>query len=241
MPSESLPRYRASMSARNDRDPWPDAWLSEDPLPEDPLPIAAEWLAEAFADGRQPSPHAVALACVDAAGDPTVRMVLVQRIEPSPGAVVFFTNRASRKGVELAGRPRAAAVFHFGPLSRQVRISGPVTETSGAESAAYFATRPIDSQIGAWASQQSEPLESRAALLAEMQRLAAQYGADLANPAPDPALPRPPHWGGYRLHAERVELWHSRPGRVHDRAEWTRRLTPAGGDPGPWTVQRLQP
>ena len=233
------------MSARDDdggRQPdWPDPWLSEDPLPADPMPIIAEWLSEAFADGRQPNPHAVALATIDEAGDPAVRMVLVQRVEPDPGAVVFFTNRASRKGLDLAVRPRASAAFHFGPMGRQVRVTGPVTLVSEADSDAYFATRPADAQVGAWASQQSQPLESRAALLAEMDRLAAQYGADLSASAPCPRVPRPPRWGGYRLHAERVELWHSRPGRIHDRAEGTRSLGEAGGAPRPWAVQRLQP
>ena len=228
------------MSAPN-RDDWPDAWLSEDPLPEDPMPIVARWLAEAFEDGRQPNPHAVALATVDAAGDPAVRMVLVQQVEPEPSALVFFTNRASPKGIELAQRPRASVAFHFGPMNRQARVTGPVMLVSEADSDAYFATRPVDAQVGAWASQQSQPVESRAVLLGEMDRVAAQYGADLSESGPCAAVPRPPHWGGYRLYAERVELWHSRPGRIHDRAEWTRKLGQAGGAPGPWGVQRLQP
>jgi pyridoxamine 5'-phosphate oxidase len=229
------------MTEPTDPETWPDRWLSEDPLPLDPLPIAAQWLSEAFADGRQPSPHAVALATVDAQGAPSVRMVLVQRIETASGAIVFFTNRTSRKGTELAALPRAATAFHFGPLNRQVRVSGPITETDTADSDDYFATRPVDAQIGAWASQQSQPLESRAALLAEMDRLAAEHDVDLESRGPDASIPRPPQWGGYRLHAESVELWHSRPGRIHDRAEWTRTLGPAGEDPGPWSVRRLQP
>ena len=230
-----------SDDATDPRADWPDAWLSDDPLPDDPMPIVADWLDEAFADGRQPSPHAVALATIDEAGDPAVRMVLVQRIEPEPGAVVFYTNRASRKGVDLARHPRASAAFHFGPLNRQVRVTGPVTLVSETESDAYFATRPADAQVGAWASQQSQPLESRAALLAEMDRIAAQYGAELSANEPCSTVPRPSRWGGYRLHAERVELWHSRPGRIHDRAEWIRSLGRAGGPPGAWAFQRLHP
>jgi len=213
---------------------WPDRWLSEDPLPSEPFPILANWLTEAFEDGRQPSPHAVALATVDAAGDPAVRMVLVQAIEADAGALVFHSHRDSPKGRELAAHPRASAAFHFSALGRQARVSGPVGHVADVESDAYFATRPVDSQIGAWVSRQSEPLESRAALVAAMERRAAAFGVDLAAPGPSPAIPRPRGWGGFRLRADRIELWHSRPGRVHDRAVWQR--TGSG-----WTSQRLQP
>ena len=214
-----------------------DAWLSSDPLPEDPFPPLVTWLTEAFEDGRQPTPHAIALATVDARGDAAVRMVLVQRIEPNPGALVFFTHHDSAKGRDLARRGRAAAVFHFGPLGRQARISGEVSHIAEDESDAYFASRPLDARIGAWASRQSRPLADRATLLTEMDAVAERFGADLA--ATDASgsgldLPRPPGWGGYRLRADHVELWHSRPGRIHDRAEWRR-------DAGAWRSQRLYP
>jgi len=213
-----------------------DAWLSADPLPADPFPPLATWLTEAFDDGRQPAPHAVALATLDEGGDPAVRMVLVQRIEPDPGALVFFTHYGSPKGRDLERLGRAAAVFHFGPLGRQARITGAVVRIAADESDAYFASRPLDARIGAWASRQSQSLEDRATLLAEMDKVAERFGADLEAAAPATAeIPRPPGWGGYRLVADRVELWHSRPGRIHDRAEWRRQL---GGN---WNVQRLYP
>ena len=212
-----------------------DAWLSADPLPPDPFPPLARWLSEAFEDGRQPAPHAVALATVDEAGDPTVRMVLVQRIEPEPGALVFFTHYDSPKGRDLERLGRAATAFHFGPLGRQARITGQVARIAPDESDAYFASRPLDAQIGAWASRQSQPLEDRATLLAEMDRVADRFGADLGTADPTEAeIPRPPGWGGFRLVADRVELWHSRPGRIHDRAEWHR-------DGSSWRAARLYP
>ncbi len=220
------------MSTNPDAD-WPDAWLSRDPLPAEPFPVLAEWLREAFADGRQPSPHAVALATADADGIPSARMVLVQSVEPEDGAVVFFSHYDSPKGRELEARPTASVVFHFSAMGRQVRISGRVARIEPAESDAYFATRPVDSQIGAWASRQSQPLANRQLLLDAMSDQARRYGVSLDGPASD-AVPRPPDWGGFRLRADRIELWCSRPGRAHDRAQWTR--LPAG-----WQSQRLYP
>jgi pyridoxamine 5'-phosphate oxidase len=213
-----------------------DPWLSEDPLPADPFPIAVRWLEEAFAAREQPNPHGIALATVDEHGHPDVRMVLCKALEAASGSLVFYTHKLSPKGLALHARPNAAAVFFFGPQERQVRIAGPVSEVSDAEADAYFATRPLDSRVGAWASEQSAPIASRAALEAEFARRAAEFGARVEDASSNPAVPRPPHWGGYRIRAERVELWHGRPGRLHDRALWTRDL-PAG----PWRVQRIQP
>jgi pyridoxamine 5'-phosphate oxidase len=213
---------------------WPDAWISEDPLPSDPFPIAARWLDEAFGAGLQPNPHGIALATVDGVGRPDVRWVLCKALEPASGALVFFTNKRSPKGAALRARPYASAAFFFAPQERQVRISGSVSEVSDAESDAYFATRPLDSRGGAWASAQSEPIVSRAALEGAYAREAARLGAQSGDErAP---VPRPPHWGGYRIRAERVELWRGRLGRLHDRALWTRELPD-----GAWRVQRLQP
>ena len=212
---------------------WPDAWLSEDPLPEDPFPIAVAWLNEAFAAKQQIDPHAFALATADEEGRPEVRFVLCKALEPETGSLVFYTNKRSPKGDALRANALASAVFLFGPQQRQMRIGGPVREASAAESDAYFATRPLDSRVSAWASEQSQPVASRAALEAEYERYAAKFGVrgDV-----DVAVQRPPHWGGYRIHADRVELWHSRPGRLHDRAQWVRELPS-----GEWRVQRLQP
>ncbi|MBW2245377.1 MAG: pyridoxamine 5'-phosphate oxidase [Deltaproteobacteria bacterium] len=215
-----------------------DAWLGRDPLPADPFPLLASWLDEAFADGRQPSPHAIALATCAADGMPEVRLVLCQAVEPEAGALVFFTHRESPKGRALAALPFASACFSFTHFGRQARISGPVEFTSDAESDAYFATRPVESQVGAWASHQSEPIGSRAELMANVQAVADRFGVAPRGAEPSDRVRRPPAWGGYRLRAERIELWHSRPGRVHDRAEWSRRLAPK---PSPWTPQRLQP
>lgn len=215
-----------------------DCWLARDPLPADPFPRLASWLAEAFADGRQPNPHAIALATCGPEGRPDVRIVLCQAVEPEPGALVFYTHRESPKGRDLAARPYASACFSFTHMGRQARISGPVARTTDAESDAYFATRPVESQLGAWASRQSEPIGSRAELIAKLQATADRFGVPIRGDAPSDKVPRPDGWGGYRLRADRVELWHSRPGRVHDRAEWKRSLEP---QPSPWTAQRLQP
>jgi pyridoxamine 5'-phosphate oxidase len=213
---------------------WPDAWLSEDPLPADPFPIAVAWLDDAFAARLQPDPHAIALATVDAAGRPEVRFVLCKALEPETGSLVFYTNKRSPKGRALRAHASASAAFLFGPQQRQMRIGGPVSDVSDAEADSYFATRPLDSRLGAWASAQSEPIASRAALEAEYARRAASFGVREGDA--DAAIPRPPHWGGYRIRAERVELWHSRPGRLHDRAVWVRELPN-----GAWKAQRLQP
>jgi pyridoxamine 5'-phosphate oxidase len=213
---------------------WPDAWLSEDPLPADPFPIAVTWLNEAFAASLQPDPHAIALATVDEVGRPEVRFVLCKALEPETGSLVFYSNKQSPKGRALGANARASAAFLFGPQQRQMRISGPVSDTSDPDADAYFETRPLDSRIGAWASAQSEPVASRAELEAQYARQVARFGVREGDASA--AVPRPPHWGGYRIRAERVELWHSRPGRLHDRAVWVRDL-PAG----PWRAERLQP
>ncbi len=215
-----------------------DLWLSQDPLPADPMPILLEWLNQAFAAGEQPNPHAMALATANAAGVPSVRTVLCKAVEPSPGGVVFYTHRDSAKGRELEARPVAEACFVFGPQGRQARVAGPVALTDDQESDAYFASRPLDSQLGAWASSQSEPLESRAVLEARIQEMADRFGVASRGEAPSDKIPRPPNWGGFRILAERVELWHSRPARIHDRAVWTR---PAPDTRHPWTSQRLHP
>jgi pyridoxamine-phosphate oxidase len=215
-----------------------DAWLGRDPLPADPMPLLKQWLDEAFAAGLARNPHAIALATSDANGDPSVRMVLCKAIEPGPGALVFYSHRPSQKGRELEARPRAAAVFYFEAQERQARVTGVVEQVPGADADAYFASRPVDAQIGAWASAQSTALGSRDELLAAMDRVAEELGADWRGGHASRPVPRPPHWVGYRLRAERVELWHGRPGRIHDRAAWRRETAhPAA----PWSVGRLAP
>jgi pyridoxamine 5'-phosphate oxidase len=223
-----------------------------EPLPADPMTLLAQWLDEAMARRDTPNPNSMTLATVDLRGGapvPDARIVLCKQIEPGPpsgGSIVFYTNRASRKGQQLAASPRAALVFHWDALDRQARLDGPITLTSDAESDAYFASRPWESRIGAWASEQSRPVASRHELLARVRATMERFGIDPARPPAADArveVPRPPHWGGYRVHAERVELWVSGAGRVHDRAEWRRTLAPQGSGfrPAPWVAVRLQP
>jgi pyridoxamine 5'-phosphate oxidase len=213
-----------------------------EPLPADPLKIAAEWLAEAYRRAEQPNPNAMVLATVSAAGQPSARVVLCKDIVAEPGYVHFVSNYHSRKGLELAGNPRAALVMHWDHSHRQLRIEGVMRQSTPAESDAYFASRAWQSQLGAHASQQSEPIASRSTLIERLDAVTRQYGA-----APQPGgagIPRPAHWGGYMLWVSAVELWVEGDARIHDRARWTRQLTfDAAGSAhtGPWHSTRLQP
>jgi pyridoxamine 5'-phosphate oxidase len=212
----------------------PEQSLPE-PLPEEPLSLAAAWLAEAVQRREQPNPNAMILATSDATGRPSARVVLCKEIEPAGGSVRFVSNYDSRKGRELAANPRAALVFFWDQQHRQVRIEGRVEPASIAESDAYFASRPRDSQLGAHASVQSTPIASRAALSAQLDAVRARFPG---------AVPRPAHWGVYVLWAEAVELWVEGGHRLHDRARWTRELAmscSASPVAGPWTATRLQP
>jgi pyridoxamine 5'-phosphate oxidase len=207
----------------------PDSWLSREPLPSDPVAIVEQWLGEAFAARAQENPHAVALATVDADGRPSVRMVLCSDIDARAGRFTMYTNLESRKARALRAEPRAAIVFHWG--SRQARIEGVVELTASDQCDAYFASRPLEARLGAWASAQSQPVATREVLTLKLASVAERFGATKES---DP-VPRPPHWGGLTLVAETVELWISRPGRIHDRAQWRRT------DVGTWTATRLQP
>jgi pyridoxamine 5'-phosphate oxidase len=219
-----------------------------EPLPADPLAIAATWLQAAWAARTQPNPNAMVLATSTADGRPTARVVLCKDIVPKPGYVVFYTNYLSAKGRQLKDNPRAAAVMHWDALHRQVRIEGAVTQVPARDSDTYFASRPWQSRISAWASEQSQPIASRAVLLDAVKEAARRFGAPTpGSPGADDSLkvtvPRPPHWGGYRLWADAVELWVEGSARIHDRARWTRTLTQRDGafTPGAWTATRLQP
>lgn len=227
------------------------AWHREhlpDPLPAEPLELAADWLAEATRREIQPNPNAMVLATADASGRPSARVVLCKQITPRPGFLTFYTNYRSHKGRELQANPQAAIVMHWDQLHRQLRVEGRIVRAGAAESDAYFATRNWQSRLGAWASQQSEPIGSRAELIGNVAKTALR----LALPVPtgdeqagDPGLriARPAHWGGYHLWAEAVELWVEGSARIHDRARWERALTPQGEgfQPGPWSASRLQP
>jgi pyridoxamine 5'-phosphate oxidase len=218
-----------------------------DPLPANPLEVASQWLAQAQRDAAQPNPNSMIVATVDARGCPSARVVLCKEIAAQQGFILFYTNYRSRKGSELQSNPRAAVVFHWDHLHRQVRAEGAVEPLSDAENDAYFRTRIWQSQLGAWASQQSQPVASRDVLGAAVAREARRFGIPYDGPGsaePDnitTQVPRPAHWGGYRLRVDAVELWVEGEYRIHDRARWTRTLAPAPGSPGPWSATRLQP
>ena len=191
---------------------------------DDPFAIARRWLDEAQASEPNDA-NAIALSTVDPAGLPNARMVLLKEIEAD--AFVFYTNYESAKAREIEASGSAAFVMHWKSLRRQVRARGHVTREDGPQADAYFKSRSLKSRLGAWASRQSQPLESRAALMAEVARVTARHG-------PSPA--RPPFWGGYRITPVEIELWADGEFRLHDRFVWRRSTAGA-----PWTVTRLNP
>jgi pyridoxamine 5'-phosphate oxidase len=190
----------------------------------DPFDQARAWLAEA--EATEPNdPNAIALATVDPEGLPNVRMVLLKEIEPA--AFVFYTNYESRKGQEIAASGKAAFVVHWKSLARQIRVRGLVSREDGPKADAYYASRSLQSRLGAWASRQSQPLASRAALMAEVTRVTAIKG-----PNPD----RPPFWGGFRIVPLEIEFWQDGAFRLHDRIRWERVTVESG-----WKTTRLNP
>lgn len=217
-----------------------------DPLPANPLELASKWLGDAKADAAQPNPNAMVLATVDARGQPSARVVLCKEIDPVGGSIVFHTNYLSRKGRELSANPRAALVFHWDHRHRQVRAEGVVARLTDGENDAYFRTRPWQSRLGAWASAQSEPVESRGALARAVAAAALKFRIAWHGPgSEEPAgvsleIPRPAHWGGFRLRIEAIELWTEGEFRIHDRARWVRQ-DPAEAPVASWSATRLQP
>jgi pyridoxamine 5'-phosphate oxidase len=197
--------------------------LDEKTIDRDPIKQFQTWLDEAFA-AKLPLAEAMTLATTTPDGKPSARMVLLKQVDHD--GFVFYTNYNSAKARQLDANPYAALVFYWVQLDRQVRVEGSVTRTSREDSRAYFATRPRESQIGAWASEQSEAIESRAALEERAHELERQYG--------DREIDCPEHWGGYRLKPERIEFWKSRIGRLHDRILYQR-------DGDTWTITRLAP
>ncbi|MDB2548452.1 pyridoxamine 5'-phosphate oxidase [Paracoccaceae bacterium] len=193
---------------------------------DDPFAIARAWMKEAEKSELN-DPDAIALATVDAYGLPNVRMVLLRQIEDD--AFVFFTNYDSKKGQEINASGKAAFALHWKSLRRQIRVRGMVTREDGPQADDYFVSRSLKSRLGAWASRQSQPLDSRASLMADVAKITVEKG-------PNP--PRPPFWGGFRIRPVEIEFWADGAFRLHDRFRWTRDL---GADASNWTVQRLNP
>lgn len=214
------------MSTKNDMAAADSAFIAR----EDPFALFTEWLAEA--EKSEPNdPNAMAVASVDGHGMPNVRMVLLKGLDPEGEqnrGFVFYTNFEGQKGRELLAHPKAALLFHWKSLERQVRVRGTVSVVSDAEADAYYASRPRLSRIGAWASRQSRPLEGRFALEAEVARYTAKYAIG--------EIPRPPHWSGFRVTPVEIEFWVSRPFRLHDRVVFRREDAGA-----PWQKTRLFP
>jgi pyridoxamine 5'-phosphate oxidase len=196
--------------------------LDESASLADPMAQFAHWMDQAL-HAELPEPNAMTLATVGADGRPSTRVVLIKGYDAN--GIVWYSNYESRKAQELAQQPFAALQFHWVELERVVRIEGRVTRTSAEESDAYYATRPLDSRLGAWASPQSQVIPSRAVLLANAAKAAARYALH---------PPRPPHWGGYRLQPDRWEFWQGRKSRLHDRLRY--RL-----EAGVWIRERLAP
>jgi len=191
---------------------------------DDPFTIARAWLSEA--EASEPNdPNAIALASVDAEGLPNVRMVLLKDIEDA--AFVFYTNYGSAKGQELTQSGKAAFVMHWKSLRRQIRVRGTVTREEGPQADAYYNSRSLQSRLGAWASQQSQPLSSRGALMADVAKITVTQG---------PTPKRPPFWGGFRIDPVEIEFWADGAFRLHDRFRWTRKSAKDA-----WDVQRLNP
>ena len=221
-------------------------------LPHDPMPYARDWFEYAHAESGQRNPNAMTLVTVGGDGQPAGRVVLCKEFVADPGYLVFYTNYESAKSRALENNPRCAAVMHWDALGRQIRIEGEAVRSPAAESDRYFATRGWGSQLGAWGSDQSRPIDSRAELIAQVRRRAARLGLELGDDTttlapggdPPPDIPRPPHWGGFRLWVAAIELWVEGADRIHDRARWERRLARSGGElsaAADWQHARLQP
>jgi pyridoxamine 5'-phosphate oxidase len=221
------------------------------PLPVKPFELFKQWFSEETAANRTPNPNAMSLATIDPDGTPSCRIVLCRGINVDKGYVILYTNYQGRKGRALLANPRAAISMHFDHSDRQVRIEGFVVQSPAAESDAYFQSRRWESRLAAWMSNQSQPIQSREELLGRagsvMEKLKLNP-AELLERGNDVFIPRPPHWGGFRLYAKAIELWLGGPGRLHDRAVWRREIPLCGSweqadaaAAADWSGSRLQP
>jgi pyridoxamine 5'-phosphate oxidase len=221
-----------------------------DDLPSDPMHWADAWIKEAHASELRRNPGSMTLVTLSIEGNPSARIVLCKDFVPDPGYLVFYTNYNSRKSREIAANPKVAALFHWDGPGRQIRIEGNAIQSPAEESDAYFATRDLGARLGAWGSDQSAELASRETLLEQIRSRAEELGIDqsddlLSLPAEGaPNIQRPPHWGGFRIWANAIELWKDGADRIHDRALWTRSLVRSSENEfsvTPWVGTRLQP
>ncbi len=221
-----------------------------DDLPSDPMHWADAWLKEAIATKVQRNPNSMTIASVDPASQPSTRVVLCKDFLPDPGYLVFYTNYRSKKSIDWTTNPSAAALLHWDALGRQIRIEGMIVRSPEEESDAYFATRDWGSQLGAWGSDQSEPIATHEALVSQIRQRASDLGLALGADAQTlkdnniPEIARPAHWGGFRLWATAIELWIEGKNRIHDRARWQRDVVRASEhkfSTTPWAGVRLQP
>jgi pyridoxamine 5'-phosphate oxidase len=213
------------MSIADLRREYARARLDEADVSHDPFVEFARWFAEAQ-EAQVPDPNAMTLATATSDGSPSARIVLLKAFDEH--GFVFFTDYRSRKGAELEANPRAALVFYWGELDRQVRITGRVSLASREESERYFRSRPLGSRLGAWASHQSRVIPGRAALETDLREIEARFG--------DGNVPLPEHWGGYRVVPDAIEFWQGRESRLHDRIRYLR-----NGEGRGWRVERLSP
>lgn len=214
------------------------------------MPLASRWIAEASAQAVQRNPNSMTIVSVAENGKPSARVVLCKRFVADPGYLVFYTNYLSRKAAEFSANKYAAALFHWDALGRQIRIEGIITRSPEDESDAYFETRDWGSKLGAWGSDQSSLLESREALVTQIQNRGIELGLSFKDGTQRlsnneiPRIDRPPHWGGYRLWVTSIELWVEGADRIHDRGCWSRDIPDLENEPTritPWTSTRLQP
>ena len=211
-------------------------------LPDDPMHQAKRWFDRTNSEKWQPNPNAMTLSTVDKNNAPSSRIVLCKYFVADPGYIVFFTNYNSRKGEEIKDNSEVSLVFHWDNIGRQLRIKGIAVYSPSSESDEYFASRNRGSQISAWGSNQSQPVESRSELIKQMNDKLDEF--DSSGTRNEKEIPRPPHWGGIRVWAHEIELWMDGEDRVHDRARWTRKLKinqDNSFSTSKWIGTRLQP